>query len=357
MVAGSSSTGSGGDGAAETKPKEIVLFGVRVVVDNMRKIVSLNNMNEYEHLNDNEEDEDAAAGASAAVSGYKSADDTVHHSSSASERRSQRKRGFNLSEINQSLICGGCLINWAFLNIYFDIISIPLDTNDILFLLVWTELNCFFWFMIILSLFYETGLPWTEEEHKKFLVGLQKMGKGDWRGISRNFVKTRTPTQVASHAQKHFNRNSSLNRRRRRSSLFDITTDMVTEAPMEEQQAPCQDSKSSNQLPQSNPPLQANRTTSFPVRTASPAVLPLQIESPAMENRSLGQGKQSLNYSTNLVLTAPCTSALPDLNLNLKPIADSYPLSSSDQGGSSSRHSTLQTMASLKNGDNIIIVA
>ncbi|KAJ6749112.1 TRANSCRIPTIONAL ADAPTOR 2 ADA2 -RELATED [Salix purpurea] len=293
MVAGSSSTGSGGDGAAETKPKEIVLFGVRVVVDNMRKIVSLNNMNEYEHLNDNEEDEDAAAGASAAVSGYKSADDTVHHSSSASERRSQRKR----------------------------------------------------------------GLPWTEEEHKKFLVGLQKMGKGDWRGISRNFVKTRTPTQVASHAQKHFNRNSSLNRRRRRSSLFDITTDMVTEAPMEEQQAPCQDSKSSNQAPRSNPPLQANRTTSFPVRTASPAVLPLQIESPAMENRSLGQGKQSLNYSTNLVLTAPCTSALPDLNLNLKPIADSYPLSSSDQGGSSSRHSTLQTMASLKNGDNIIIVA
>ena len=94
MVAGSSSTGSGGDGAEETKPKEIVLFGVRVVVDNMRKIVSLNNMNEYEHLNDNEEDEDAAAGASAAVSGYKSADDTVHHASSATERRSQRKRGF-----------------------------------------------------------------------------------------------------------------------------------------------------------------------------------------------------------------------------------------------------------------------
>ncbi|XP_052172084.1 transcription factor MYBS3 [Diospyros lotus] len=69
------------------------------------------------------------------------------------------------------------------------------------------------------------GVPWTEEEHRRFLIGLQKVGKGDWRGISRNFVKTRTPTQVASHAQKYFLRLNNHNRRRRRSSLFDITTD------------------------------------------------------------------------------------------------------------------------------------
>lgn len=66
------------------------------------------------------------------------------------------------------------------------------------------------------------GIPWTEEEHRMFLLGLQKLGKGDWRGISRNYVTSRTPTQVASHAQKYFIRQSNLNKRKRRSSLFDM---------------------------------------------------------------------------------------------------------------------------------------
>ncbi|KFK36045.1 hypothetical protein AALP_AA4G070700 [Arabis alpina] len=68
------------------------------------------------------------------------------------------------------------------------------------------------------------GIPWTEEEHRLFLLGLDKFGKGDWRSISRNFVISRTPTQVASHAQKYYIRLTSMNRDRRRSSIHDITT-------------------------------------------------------------------------------------------------------------------------------------
>lgn len=55
-------------------------------------------------------------------------------------------------------------------------------------------------------------------------MGLKKYGKGDWRNISRNFVTTRTPTQVASHAQKYFIRQLTGGKDKRRSSIHDITT-------------------------------------------------------------------------------------------------------------------------------------
>ena len=54
------------------------------------------------------------------------------------------------------------------------------------------------------------------------MMGLNALGKGDWRGISRHFVQTRTPTQVASHAQKYFIRQQNTQKRKRRASLFDI---------------------------------------------------------------------------------------------------------------------------------------
>uniref|UniRef100_A0A7N0TZU9 Uncharacterized protein n=1 Tax=Kalanchoe fedtschenkoi TaxID=63787 RepID=A0A7N0TZU9_KALFE len=107
------------------------------------------------------------------------------------------------------------------------------------------------------------GIPWTEEEHRLFLLGLQKLGKGDWRGISRTYVISRTPTQVASHAQKYFIRQSNVSRRKRRSSLFDIVADESVEMPMETLEENPQnhaESQSSYQLP----PVPAPHIPTFP---------------------------------------------------------------------------------------------
>ncbi|KAL4574917.1 hypothetical protein LXL04_021757 [Taraxacum kok-saghyz] len=71
------------------------------------------------------------------------------------------------------------------------------------------------------------GSPWTIDEHKSFLMGLEKLGKGRWRGISEKYVKSRTATQVASHAQKYFNRIKAPDKGRRRSSLFDMSNESV----------------------------------------------------------------------------------------------------------------------------------
>ncbi|KAL9268756.1 Mitogen-activated protein kinase 6-like protein [Drosera capensis] len=46
------------------------------------------------------------------------------------------------------------------------------------------------------------------DEHQLFLLGMKMLGIGKWKAISNCFVNTKTPIQIASHAQKYFKRSS-----------------------------------------------------------------------------------------------------------------------------------------------------
>ncbi|XP_062194757.1 transcription factor DIVARICATA-like [Phragmites australis] len=65
---------------------------------------------------------------------------------------------------------------------------------------------------------------WTAEEHRQFLHGVQRLGRGEWKAISEYFVPSRTPTQLASHAQKYFIRmkKNEMYNKRQRHSINDV---------------------------------------------------------------------------------------------------------------------------------------
>ncbi|KOM40357.1 hypothetical protein LR48_Vigan04g055500 [Vigna angularis] len=217
------------------------------------------------------------------------------------------------------------------------------------------------------------GIPWTEEEHKLFLVGLQKVGKGDWRGISRNYVKTRTPTQVASHAQKYFLRRTNLNRRRRRSSLFDITTDSVSTTPMEEGQIQYQDNVSlvHPMYPVTPEGSNMNGFSKLPMysKDIGTGAMSAQAGNP-MKILTLGQGNVEQNGPSTKLVCTTAPNIVPDYKgstasditatslSSLDPPTLSLGLSlSSSQRQTSSIHSAFHSLSCFNNGDSFITVA
>ncbi|XP_009766348.1 probable transcription factor At5g61620 [Nicotiana sylvestris] len=69
------------------------------------------------------------------------------------------------------------------------------------------------------------GIAWTEDEQRLFLKGLEIHGKGKWAKISKDLLPSRTPTQIASHAQKYFMRleyASNDRKSRKKPSVFDV---------------------------------------------------------------------------------------------------------------------------------------
>ncbi|KAL9239562.1 hypothetical protein vseg_013871 [Gypsophila vaccaria] len=268
-----------GDGGGEGG--EFMLFGVRVVVDAMRKSVSLNNLSQYEHRID------AVNVAGNVAAGYTSADDAARRSSPAGTTTGvnrERKR----------------------------------------------------------------GVSWTEEEHKRFLVGLEKLGKGDWRGISRNFVKTRTPTQVASHAQKYFIRHSNLSRRRRRSSVFDITTSHSSVAnstndPKSEEM----DIEAESQHHHPPQPLAVAEMSTIPSNSSAP-IYNASVSQAVATQSSCNQTMANFDVNTNTNTILPIDDPLP-LSLNL-----SLSLSTNT---TSLRESPYQIMQGFSNSNDRISVA
>ncbi|KAG6780436.1 hypothetical protein POTOM_013294 [Populus tomentosa] len=144
------------------------LLGVRLTDGSiLKKSVSMGNLSVHYHSsssaaaspNPDSPPSDHVRDSAHVPNGYLS-DDPAAHASCSTNQRGDRKKGFVLFSYNLFII-----------NIY---IPFRDDVGDLIDI-VDPIINC---------------VPWTEDEHRLFLIGLQKLGKGDWRGIARNFVAT-----------------------------------------------------------------------------------------------------------------------------------------------------------------------
>ncbi|KAL3834689.1 hypothetical protein ACJIZ3_009425 [Penstemon smallii] len=156
------------------------------------------------------------------------------------------------------------------------------------------------------------GSPWTEDEHRLFLAGLEKLGKGDWKGISRNFVQTRNSTQIASHAQKYFIRIAS-EKKVRRSSIFDIPGSSNRDAAESSQHASSTvvDKKQIGEV-------KGQESIQAPVMTPErPPLSPVtRREIPDLRNKAYMQIVPSYNQAFPASTVRPTVSWVPVMNFS-----------------------------------------
>ncbi|KAK1661994.1 hypothetical protein QYE76_050153 [Lolium multiflorum] len=172
------------------------------------------------------------------------------------------------------------------------------------------------------------GVPWTEDEHRRFLAGLEKLGKGDWRGISRHFVATRTPTQVASHAQKYFLRQAGLAQKKRRSSLFDVAEKNGDKAAKESRPRPKHEAGSSvdGMAIRSFPALSLGPSRPRPAAVFPPCLTLMPSCSspppPSMSGAALSMASRAPKLPPSIAANAiPPPRQAPDLELKISSTA------------------------------------
>ncbi|CAL9156586.1 unnamed protein product [Musa hybrid cultivar] len=180
----------------------VKLFGVHLTDGSVRKSASMGNLSLLAGSSGGASPADGPEPGSGAAGGGYASEDFVKGSSSSCR---ERKKG------EPPLIFHTFCLPF-FLGLVKDVSFIRID--------IFSSINFFIAFQRLLLqieidhmdflLLIFAGTPWTEEEHRMFLLGLQKLGKGDWRGISRTYVASRTPTQFPMSFQESEAQNNNL---------------------------------------------------------------------------------------------------------------------------------------------------